>query len=386
MIEEIYIHNFKSITNMTLKFGQFNCLIGMNGVGKSTILQALDFISKCMFGQVQEWLNGRGWLASDVVCKLHKIINIFFHVKYRTESGRLLDWEAKLHRSTFRCISEKIQLDDEILFKSTGLDFRIQEKSPHDITFIYYGSLLSQLKDSELPPAILEFREALGRIRSLELLSPQLMRKSSRTMDLDIGSGGEKLSAFLYRFKGEDRARLVELLKHFYPDLVDFKVTTQRAGWKKLSVIEQFVGKKLETEATHMNDGLLRILAILAQTASDRSMIMLDEIENGINQEIIAKLVETLVNAPRQILVTTHSPLILNYLDDDQARRSALFIYKTPQGATRMRHFFAIPGIGEKLSCMGPGDAFVDTDLYHLTQRCIEMDEANEPDVIEGVI
>ena len=98
------------------------------------------------------------------------------------------------------------------------------------------------------------------------------------------------------------------------------------------------------------------------------------KIENGINQEIIEKLVDTLVARPQQILVTTHSPLILNFLDDDLARESVQFIYKSPQGESHIRRFFEIPRIGEKLSYMGPGDAFVDTNLEALTEECIELD------------
>jgi hypothetical protein len=215
----------------------------------------------------------------------------------------------------------------------------------------------------------------MRRVRSLELLSPNLMRKRARTTDSDIGPGGEKLTAFLHGIKGEQRKALIALLKTFYPQLIDFRISSQRAGWKKLNVIEQFGGQRLETEARHINDGLLRVLAILAQTDSDRSLILLDEIENGMNPEIIEKLVDVLVEASQQILVTSHSPMILNYLDDEIARRAVNFIYKNPKGETRSRPFFSIPRIGEKLNVMGPGEAFVDTDLKLLTQECVALDD-----------
>jgi len=72
--------------------------------------------------------------------------------------------------------------------------------------------------------------------------------------------------------------------------------------------------------------------------------------------------------------VTTHSPLILNFLDDDVARKAVQFIYKAPLGETRIRPFFDIPRINDKLRTMGPGDAFVDTDLRQLTEECLELD------------
>jgi predicted ATPase len=374
MIEYIHVKNFKSLSDIKLTLDKFNCLIGMNGAGKSTVLQALDFISQIMIGQVQDWLDSRGWQSHDLNCKLRKESNISIGVRFRTKSGQELRWVAVFNRISLRCTSEAINLDGERIFNSTGQDFRFQGKQKQDIAFVFQGSLLSVLKETELSEPLKEFRNAMLRIRSLELLSPQLMRKRARIIDQDIGAGGEKLSAYLHSIKGAHRDRLLGSLIRFYPNLLDFKVTSQRAGWKKLSVIEQFKEQKLETEATHLNDGLLRILAILAQSESDRSLILLDEIENGINQEIVEKLVDTLVASPQQILVTTHSPLILNYLEDDVARNSVQFIYKTPEGESRIRHFFEIPRIGEKLRYMGPGDVFVDTNLETLTQECIELD------------
>jgi predicted ATPase len=205
-----------------------------------------------------------------------------------------------------------------------------------------------------------------------------LLRKRARTSDHDIGPGGEKLSAFLDNIKGAQKDDLIVLLKRFYPAIVDFKVTTMRSGWKKLVVMEQFEGKLLETEATHLNDGLLRVLAVLAQSSTDRSLILLDEIENGINQEIVEALVDALVASPQQLIVTTHSPLVLNYLSDEVARESVQMIYKTPVGETRVRKFFDIPRMADKLTAMGPGDAFVDTDLRLLTQECIDLDDRQE--------
>lgn len=378
MIESIYVKNFKSLNAVELKLEKFNCLIGMNGAGKSTILQALDFLSQLMIGQVQDWLDARGWKSHDLNCKLGKESNLTLGIRYKTNTGEKLQWVGVFNRVNLRCTHEIIAVNKEKIFEAKGQSFQFKGKAKQDISFVFQGSLLSVLKDSELSEPVKAFRDAVRKIRSLELLSPQMMRKRARTNDQDIGAGGEKLSAFLHSIKGEHRDRLLGMLKSFYPNLLDFKITSQKAGWKKLSVIEAFQDQKLETEATHLNDGLLRILAVLAQSESDRSLILLDEIENGINQEIVEKLVDTLVASPQQILVTTHSPLILNYLDDETAKKSVQFIYKTPQGLSKIRHFFDIPRIGEKLRYMGPGDAFVDTDLVALAQECIELDLASQ--------
>ena len=276
-----------------------------------------------------------------------------------------------------RCSSESVFLDRrKLIFQSKDQTYLTEDKPRQPISFVYQGSILSKLKDTELPDSIIEFREYLWNVRSLELLAPHLLRKVGRSEDWDIGAGGEKLSGYLHTVKGEAREDLLTLLKAFYPNVVDFRVASLRAGWKKLYVIEQFGERRLETEATHLSDGLLRILAVLTQTRSDRSLVLLDEIENGINPEIIEKLVDALVQSPQQVLVTTHSPMILNYLEDTMARQAVQFIYKSPEGETRVRPFFSVPGIGTKLESMGPGEAFVDTDMVALAESCVKLDAA----------
>lgn len=385
MIKSVRVVNFKSLAAVTIPLGHFNCLVGMNGAGKSTVLQALDFLSQLMRGDVQGWLDRRGWSAADLKCKLRKESNITFNVTFEPSTGGKLTWVGVFNRSDLRCSQEHAYLGASdsagILLRSSGQAFHLEGKPSQSIAFEYQGSILSALKDSELSAVLLEFRDSLRRVRSLELLSPHLLRKSARVSEHDIGAGGERLSAYLDNIKGERKASLITLLQKFYPALVDFKITSQRSGWKKLSVFEQFGAQKLETEALHLNDGLLRILAVLTQAESDRSLLLLDELENGINQEIVETLVDTLLQSPQQLLVTTHSPLLLNYLPDEVARSAVQLLYKTPAGETRIRSFFGIPRIAAKLEAMGPGDAFVDTDLRLLTQECIELDRRHEESI-----
>lgn len=380
MIKSVRVVNFKSLAAVTIPLGHFNCLVGMNGAGKSTVLQALDFLSQLMRGDVQGWLDRRGWTAADLKCKLRTELNITFNVTFVTAAGATLTWMGVFNRTDLRCTQETVDLSGGggVLLRLNAKSYSLGGKDGQAIAFEYQGSILSALKDLELPAALLEFRNALRSVRSLELLSPDKLRKSARVSEHDIGQGGERLSAYLDNIKGDGKSRLLGLLQKFYPALVDFKITSQKSGWKKLSVFEQFGTQKLETEALHLNDGLLRILAVLTQADADRSLLLLDELENGINQESVETLVDTLLQSPQQLLVTTHSPLLLNYLPDDVARLAVQFLYKTTQGETRCRSFFSIPRMAAKLDAMGPGDAFVDTDLRLLAQECIEMDERHE--------
>lgn len=386
MIQVVIIANFKSLENIVLLLDKFNCLVGMNGAGKSTILQAFDLLAQLMHGTVDQWLAARGWESKDLYCRTsHSPRGPLLLVLLRLEDGRQLIWSATLNRNTLRINSESVRLQDEQIFSTSSSSFNLLGQK-HEITHDYTGSLLASLKDSLLSPELKTLRDTIRNIRSLELLSPHLLRKRSRAQDKDIGAGGEKLSGFLATLKGEKKAQLLAVLRQFYPQLRDFRVANVRGGWKRLMVTEAMQSAAdptqevlLETEAGQLNDGLLRILAMLAQANSQRSgMLLLDEVENGINPEIVEKLVNALLNSPVQVLVTSHSPMILNYLDDDVARKAVQFVYKNPRGQTRVRPFFELPGIGDKLNYMGPGEAFVDTNLAALTDECVALDAAKD--------
>lgn len=381
MIKYCHISNFKSLVSFRINLPKFTVLIGLNGAGKTTVLQAFDFLSQLMNGRIDEWLTLRGWDRADIGSKLISASNIAFGIQTSSLSKNSSGiWIGSFNRKELACLSEDAELWSpnapvEELFRLKDRLYRFEGREALPVAFSYQGSILSQLRNSELGPELRHIRDTLRNIRSLELLSPHLMRQRTRESAASIGIGGEKLSGYLHSIKGGDKLHLLELLRTFYPRVIDFKSSPTKGGWKRLSIIEDFDGKHVETEVRHINDGLLRVLAMLAQTLDGDAMLLFDEVENGVNPEIVEKLVDLLVNAKQQILVTTHNPIILNYLEDDVARESVLFVYKTPEGFTRVRPFFSLPGIGEKLDLMGPGEAFVDTDLVALTATCVKLDK-----------
>ena len=131
------------------------------------------------------------------------------------------------------------------------------------------------------------------------------------------------------------------------------------------------------TEARHINDGMLRLLAILAQQFSPLETLLFDEIENGINPEITEQVVDALVVSPKQTIVTTHSPMVLNYLEDEIARQSVTLLYKRPDGRTQACRFFDIPSAAQKLSCLAAGDAMLDLSLNDIAVEADKIRSAS---------
>jgi predicted ATPase len=409
MLKQLNIDNFKSLVGFQMKFEKFACLIGVNGVGKSTILQALDFIAAIMRGEVEQWLDDRQWDAKDINSKLSNKSNIELSVIIEL-NNKIYEWDAHFNRVSLSCTKETIfQIDLEhylssgkfATVKETDLLFTLKngkyrilshvnvthngklvthkgkqvtyfDKSYHNISFNYKGSILSVLKDSELGEELVAIRDYLGTIHSLDLLSPYLIRQQSRKEDSNVNIGGEKVATFIHQLPLENKRKLIHALKKYYPQVNEINTKQLSTGIIELEIVECFnqddssPNSTLVTGVRHINDGLLRLLTILSQEYNRNDFILFDEIENGVNPEITEDLVDALVSSPKQILVTTHSPMMLNYLEDEQAKKSVVFIYKNKSGITRAIPFFNIPSMMEKLKVMGPGEVFVDTELSKL--------------------
>ena len=375
-IKNIKVDNFKSLVNFELPLSKFNCLVGLNGSGKSTVLQFFDFLSQQVKGGLDKWLKRRQWEASDINSKLTPRNNIEFEILLLHDDEFEIKWTARFNRQTLRCTFERVDWNKNLILKVEDGKYVIRSLAEQDqervrsssgvIEFEYQGSLLSGYKESKLTKEILEIKKFFEDLHSLDLLAPELLRQRTRDAENSLGLGGERLSAFLHEV-GEDRREVIQKkMSGLYPQLRLIDTSVLRSGWKQLIVQEQFEGTLLKTEARHVADGFLRMLAVFAQLSKEQSFLLLDEIENGINPELVEFLVDSLVQASPQVLVTTHSPMVLNYLEDEVAIEGVVYLYKGENGATQAIRLFDIPSMREKLTVMGPGEVYEDTILSQL--------------------
>ncbi|MFM6277413.1 MAG: AAA family ATPase, partial [Dolichospermum sp.] len=82
--------------------------------------------------------------------------------------------------------------------------------------------------------------------------------------------------------------------------------------------------------ASDISDGTLRILAFLTALYQENtpSIICFEELENGVHPWLLHKMMELLkivstegiTGKPVQVLITTHSPVLLNYVEPHQVR------------------------------------------------------------------
>lgn len=402
-IKSIKVNNFKSLVDFEMPLAKFSCLVGLNGAGKSTVLQFFDFLAQQVKGDLSGWLKKRQWKASDLNSKLTSKNNIGFEIILSAQDslGQPIEikWSGSFNRQSLRCTTERIEWDNKMLLRVDDGNYHIWDlewRRSHKVSkegesdgfytiyqnkyeslmsgnniFKYEGSLLSLIDNSQLPRNLHRIKDFFGNLHALDLLAPELLRQRTRDAGNSLGMGGERLSAFLHEMGDEKRANIQTELSKIYPQFRQLNLLSLRSGWKELAVQEQFEDVTIKTEARHVADGFLRMLAVFAQLSKHQSFLLLDEIENGINPELIESLVDQLVEANTQVLVTTHSPMVLNYLHDHIAIEGVIYLYKNNKGATQAIRLFDIPAMRKKLTVMGPGAVYEDTMLTQLNQELI---------------
>ena len=370
MILSVAVKNFKSLVDFRLDFEKFTCLVGLNGAGKSTMLQALDFLGNLMLEDVDvnRWLASRRWKASDMLSRTgQEKYRRTIHFEVEMNVGETsIRWSGGFNCTEpyLRCTSETVEtLAGEPLLRVLDGQYSLGDEAYRKIDFKYQGSVLSRLKKTLLKsfPLLLAVREQVASIQSLDLLSPSQMKERARER-AQVGLGGEGLAAYIFNFSDDERHELTDRLRRLYPLFESMEIVSMRSGWKDLEFLERY-GGGLVSGARHINDGLLRLVAILAHLVKGERFLLFDEIENGINPEIIGELMRQLVEARQQVVVTTHSPMILNWLDDETAKRSVVLLYRNEHGHTRSMRFFDLPDASKKLGVLGPGEVFLDTYL-----------------------
>ena len=111
-LDTLYISNFKSLNDFTLDFSKFTCLIGLNSSGKSTILQAIDFISQQMNGNISQWLKDRNWETNELTFKLEKKRLIQGMITFSHNENYYI-WSFFFNPTLKKCTYEKIYAYDK---------------------------------------------------------------------------------------------------------------------------------------------------------------------------------------------------------------------------------------------------------------------------------
>ena len=129
---------------------------------------------------------------------------------------------------------------------------------------------------------------------------------------------GENLPLVLSRLRGDGRQRFVRALQQLYDGIEDFQVEVG-GGRAELFVVERGGGERY-LPASRLSDGTLRYMALAAilLDPDPPPLVVIEEPELGLHPDVVLSIGRMLVEASRrmQLVVTTHSPVLVDALDD----------------------------------------------------------------------
>ncbi len=214
MIRSLYVDNFKGLNDFVVELPPLAVLIGANGSGKSTILQAVDLLCNLPETDVNTYVKERKWNLGDLKSHLNTRRHITFRatLELPVNGGtELVEWEIVLNpvkeKDKIELVKERIssKTRNRVLLKKDpgGLERYDEEKQEfeHFPPLHLAVSLLNTIdteKDKKKFPTLVSLKAFTGGIDSFQLLSTERMRKSHKGKADSLGAGGEKLAGFIH--------------------------------------------------------------------------------------------------------------------------------------------------------------------------------------------
>jgi predicted ATPase len=371
VIKEISISNFKSIQDLSLSLGRFNVLIGSNGSGKSNILEAITFAGAASADKLDnEFLTSRGIRLStggflkNALIKKNRKKPIVVSIEGTTytieeEAGPVPKWFVKeknsISEEATKTISSIFFETEKIEnFKNLGAK---EQKEVKAFAKLAKGFIKKEEQVQFLDfirnyilkePVEIAFKEQFYNvdIANFIIYSPEIssLRKFEEEGQIKpLGIKGEGLFDILQIFhENYGEATINELKKylHIIEWFDDFKASYEKStGRKRLAVKDRFIsGKFLNND--NVNEGFLFLLfyASLILSKETPSFFAIDNIEASFHPILCTELTKQLIRLSKehnkQIIVTTHSPFVLDALDLKDPDQKLFVIRRNSEGET----------------------------------------------------
>jgi predicted ATPase len=358
---EARIRGLRTLADVTLRLGGLTVLIGDNGAGKSSILEALRIASLLVRPNFVEVLGGQHMLASAIRKDADEL-----KLDLRVEAGdHNLVYSLGLDPSARGITHESLHdlprgLDlrsgasstatpslartwDDVLRSPDG---RVNQKVSSSLTMFEYFGRAPDLAavgivreacegiDVHLPFRVSATWANRSTGQGSALREPRIVEPRRR-----LELFGSNLATVYQSLKNSGAERWRETMEFLRlgigPELDDVSISVPGSGHIGLELEMRGVGS---VSAFHLADGHLAYLAFVALVQLDdgRSLLAFDEPEHHLHPGLLTRVVQLLDRASKKypVIIATHSDRLLDCLPDPAAAVRVCEL--DPQNRTRL--------------------------------------------------
>ncbi|MCF8089951.1 MAG: AAA family ATPase [Desulfotignum sp.] len=335
-INQIKISGFRRLLNVDLPVRPFMVLIGANGVGKTSFLDALSLLSASASGNLNNILSAFGGITS--LLTRGKSDDLAFLVDMTVPGHEPLEYELRLSpKGTGYAISkERLSQrrqgfsDPFLHIDSSDGDIRYYDTQDNRLVRPDWEHNTLETSLSQVPKMFRqpeELRRILATATQYHVLdvgprAPVKMPQPMKPASLP-GPDGEDLAPYLYSLREGDRDRfdtIMDTLKTAFPDFEELNFPPVAAGMLAMTWKDEKFTKPIYMN--EMSEGMLRFLWLvsLLQSPNLSTVTMIDEPEVSLHPELLSLLADLMREAAKrtQLIVATHSDRLIRFLNPEE--------------------------------------------------------------------
>jgi predicted ATPase len=344
MIRRLRARNYKSLRSLDISLGPINALVGPNMGGKSNILDALRFLYESWFPQPGTYgpvnaLARRGGI-DEVLWKggLEKLLSLGIEFADPASRGNSFQYGIELvggaagyvNIQSEQLILQKGGEQSQLITQDSEGRWLVSAKSERLV------SVQAQRSAMELAPPNWEGYPLKWFAQNWRYhqFVPSLMKQINQvTAGGVLDPHGQNLSAWLMWLQTrspESFERITEVARDVFPEIRRLLTWPTQQGTVYLTSQEQALAQP--TPLFQMSDGEVILVAFLSLICAPDdlggTLFFIEEPENHLHPKLLETLFSLLRQtqqevadrnvAPSQIILTTHSPYVLDQMNLDE--------------------------------------------------------------------
>ena len=334
-INRVKIRGFRRLREIDLIVKPFMVLIGANGVGKTSLLDAFALLSASASGKLNSALSDLGGLSSLLTRGKSEELSLLVYME--VPGYQPLEYEVHLGpkgtgHSISREVLSQMQEGHTGPFKhiDSDRDVRYYEIDKNKLVRPNWEHNPMETSLSQVPKMFRqpeELRRILATATQYHVLDvgPRAPVKLPQQMKPALlpGSDGGDLVPYLYYLRESDKDRfaaVVDTLKVAFRDFEALSFPPVAAGMLAMTWKDKNFEKPLYMN--ELSEGTLRFLWLvsLLQSPSLSTITMIDEPEVSLHPELLSLLADLMREAAKrtQLIVATHSERFIRFLRPEE--------------------------------------------------------------------